>query len=144
MMGSCPMRFQCVRDWLHVHPRRQALAPTDCTSQEFSQPPLTAGTIEISDPAEMGLASPPVYRPNEDIDMFPHLSLLRCDAISNARVECPESRQRVGQSYGRVLDLDCAVPPGKFTQSTRNVKSYPHGSPFRSTRLAFRQRFRLM
>jgi len=32
------------------------------TSQQFSQPPLTAGRIEISDPAETGLASPPVYR----------------------------------------------------------------------------------
>jgi serine/threonine protein kinase len=31
-------------------------------SREFSQPPLTAGTMEISDPAERRLASPPVYR----------------------------------------------------------------------------------
>jgi len=28
--------------------------------EEFYVPPLMAGTIEISDPADMGLASPPV------------------------------------------------------------------------------------
>jgi hypothetical protein len=31
-------------------------------SPEISQPPLTAGTIKISDPEGTGLASPPVYR----------------------------------------------------------------------------------
>ena len=36
--------------------------PTDCLAHGFSQPPLTAGTIEISDPAKIGLASPPKYR----------------------------------------------------------------------------------
>src|SRR5438132_5568670 len=62
-----------------------------------------------------------IFVPNEDIDMFAHLSLLRCDAISNARVECPESRQRIGQSCGRVLDLDRTVSSGKFTQGNWNV-----------------------
>jgi len=34
----------------------------EMAGEEVSQPPLTAGTIEISDPAGIGVASPPVYR----------------------------------------------------------------------------------
>lgn len=32
-----------------------------------------------------------IFAPDENIDVFPHLSLLGCDAISNAGVEGPES-----------------------------------------------------
>jgi len=63
-----------------------------------------------------------IFVPNENIDMLPQLSLLRRDAISNTRVECPQSGQRVGQSCGRVFDLDFAAPASKVAQSTRNVK----------------------
>src|SRR5260370_34345559 len=128
--------------------RETSPAATDCTSQEFSQSHTDGGNDRNLRSGGDGTRESPcisdIFVANEDIDMFPHLSLLRCDAILNARVECPESRQRVGQSCGQVLDLDCTVSSGKFTQSTRNVKSDWHGSPFRSTRLAFRQRFRLM
>jgi hypothetical protein len=72
-------------------------SPTDksgsgCTSQEFSQPPLTAGTIETSDPAETGLASPPVYRTFSSamkmLMCVPALVLapLRCDPERPGRV----------------------------------------------------------
>src|SRR5207253_5325496 len=57
---------------------------------------------------------------------FSHLPLLRCHAVSNARVECPESRQRVGQSCGRVLDLDAPLSSGKFPQRTWDVKDQRH------------------
>src|SRR6476646_9688105 len=75
---------------------------------------------------------------DENINVFPHLSLLGCDAIANARIEGPESRQRVGQSCGRLSDLDCTVSSGKLAQGPWNMKSDRHGSPLRSTRLAFR------
>ena len=74
------------------------------TGQEFSQPPLTAGTIEISAPAETGLARSPripdIFVSDENIDMFPHFPLLRYDAIANARVDCPKERQCFSQSCG--------------------------------------------
>ena len=66
---------------------------------------------------------------DENINVFPHLSLLGCDAIANARVEGPESRQRVGQCCGRVFDLDCTVSSGKLAQGPWNMKSDRHGSP---------------
>jgi hypothetical protein len=64
--------------------------------------------------------------PDENIDMFPNFSLLCCNAISNARVECPQRRQRVCQGSGRVFDLHSAVPASQFAQGTRNVKGYWH------------------
>jgi hypothetical protein len=73
-------------------------ADDTCSSQEFFQPPLTAGTIEISHPAGTGLANPPVpdvFVADENIDVLPHLALLRCDAIPNAQIDCPERRQRL-------------------------------------------------
>jgi hypothetical protein len=66
---------------------------------------------------------------DENINVFPHLSLLGCDAIANSRVEGPESRQRVGQCCGRVFDLDCTVSSGKLAQGPWNMKSDRHGSP---------------
>src|SRR5439155_2276378 len=71
-----------------------------------------------------------IFVPNENIDMLPQLSLLRRDAISNTRVECPQSGQRVGQSCGRVFDLDFAAPASKVAQSARNVKDYRHDQLF--------------
>jgi transposase len=55
-----------------------------------------------------------VFVRDENVDVFPHLSLLRCDAIPNARVECPESRQRLSQGCGRVFDLDFTASSRKF------------------------------
>src|SRR2546425_28324 len=79
-----------------------------------------------------------IFVPNEKIDMFPHLSLLGYDTISNAGIDCPESRQCVSQSCGRLGDLDLTATGGKFAQDTRNVKSDRHGLPLWLTRLAFR------
>ena len=82
---------------------RIRLAGASC-APAFFQPPLTAGTIEILDPEETGLASPPrvadVFIADENIDVLPYLSLLGYDAISNARVMRPECHQRLAQSRG--------------------------------------------
>ena len=60
--------------------------------------------------------------PDENIDMFPNLSLLRGYPISKARVEYPQGRQRVGQGSRGVCYLDFAVPCSKFAQGRWNVK----------------------
>jgi hypothetical protein len=65
-----------------------------------------------------------VLVPDENVDVFSHLTLLRYDAISNARIECPQSRQRLSQSCGRLFDLDYAVSRSKFEQRTGNVKDH--------------------
>jgi len=62
--------------------------------------------------------------------MFPNLSLLRGNAISKARVEYPQGRQRVCQDSGRVCYLDFAVPLGKFAQGPWNVKGHRHDHLF--------------
>jgi hypothetical protein len=64
--------------------------------------------------------------PDENIDMFPNFSLLRCNAISKARVECPQGRQCVCQGGGRVFDLDFAVPASKFAHGAWNVNGQRH------------------
>src|ERR1700690_1857621 len=84
---------------------------------------------------------PDVFVTDENIDVLPHMPLLCCDAIPNARIDCPERRQRLSQGLRWVLDLDSTVSCGKFTQCARNVKSDRHESPLRSTRLAFRLRW---
>src|SRR5216684_1029778 len=78
---------------------------------------------------------PDVFVTDENIDVLPHVPLLRCDAIPNARIDCPKSRQRLSQSLRRVLDLDSTVSGRKFSQCPRNVKSDGHKSPLRSTGL---------
>lgn len=63
-------RFRFSRGWLSARLGllARSSAQTEAhyrllrNSRIFSQPPLTAGTIEISDPAVTGLARPPVYR----------------------------------------------------------------------------------
>jgi hypothetical protein len=71
-----------------------------------------------------------IFVSDKDIDVFPNLSLLGCDAISNARVEYPQRRQRFGQRSGRVFYLNFAVPSGEFTQGTGDEKSHRHNQPF--------------
>jgi len=71
-----------------------------------------------------------IFVSDKDIDVFPNLSLLGCDAISNARVEYPQRRQRVGQRSGRVFYFNLAVPSSKFAQGAWNVKSHRHNQPF--------------
>lgn len=73
-----------------------------------------------------------VFVPDENIDVFPHLPLLSCDAISHSWMQCPERRQRLAQSCRRLFDLDSTLSSGKFSQSSRNVKSDRHGITFSS------------
>jgi hypothetical protein len=68
-----------------------------------------------------------VFIADENIDVFPHFSLLRCDAISNSWIELPECRQCLGQCCGWALDLHSTESGGKFPQRPRNVKSDWHG-----------------
>jgi len=68
-----------------------------------------------------------VFIPDENIDVLSHLSLLSCDAISDARIECPERGQRLRQRCGWVFDLDSTESGGKLSQRPRNVKSDRHG-----------------
>ncbi len=71
-----------------------------------------------------------VFVPDENIDVFPHLPLLRCDAISHSWMQCPERRQRLAQSCRRLFDLDSTLSSSKFSQSSRNVKGDRHGISF--------------
>jgi hypothetical protein len=64
--------------------------------------------------------------PDENIDMFPDLSLLCRHAISKTWVEYPQSRQRVCQGSGRVCYVDFAVPLSEFAQRPRYVKRHWH------------------
>src|SRR5438093_13319037 len=58
--------------------------------------------------------------------MFPDLSLLGCDAISNARVEYPQGRKGIGHGGGRGFDFNLAAPIREFVQGTRYVKGHRH------------------
>src|SRR6266478_418801 len=71
-----------------------------------------------------------IFVSDEDVDVFPDLSLLGCDAISNPRVEYPQRRQRVGQRSGRVFYFNLAAPSSEFAQGAWNVKSHRHNQPF--------------
>ena len=64
--------------------------------------------------------------PNEDVDVFPDLSLLSCDAISDPRVKYPQRSQRIGNCRGRGFYFNAAVPTGEFAQGTRDVKRHRH------------------
>src|SRR5882724_9913370 len=127
--------------------RAESLAPTDRILQRvFSAATNGGNDRNLSSGGDWTRESTCIsdmFIADEDINMFTHLPLLGYDAIANPRIEGRESRQRVGQSCGRVFDLDCTVSSGKFAQGPWNMKSDRHGSPLRSTRFAFRQRFRL-
>jgi hypothetical protein len=66
----------------------------------------------------------------KDIDVFPNLSLLGGNPISNARVEYPQRRQPVRQRGGRAFYFNFAEPISEFAQGARNVKSHRHNQPF--------------
>ncbi len=55
---------------------------------ELSHPPLTAGTIEISDPARNGTREPArisdILIADENVDVLANLSLLGGDAVAHA------------------------------------------------------------
>jgi len=68
-----------------------------------------------------------VFLPDKNVDVFPHLSLLRCDTISDSWIDCPECGQGVGQRCSWVFDLDPTASGGKFPQGSRNVKNDRHG-----------------
>src|SRR4029077_9940599 len=52
----------------------------------------------VGDGARESTRIPDVFVTDEKIDVLPHLALLRCDAIPNARIDYPERRQRLSQS----------------------------------------------
>jgi hypothetical protein len=55
-----------------------------------------------------------------------NFSLLRCNSIAQARVECPQGRQRIRKRGGPDRDFDIRLAPSEFTQGSGNVKSYSH------------------
>jgi len=71
-----------------------------------------------------------IFVANEDVDVFPHLALFGCHAISNAGVERPQRRQSIGQGRSRSFNLDAALPAGELAQGTWKVKRNPHGQLF--------------
>jgi len=74
--GRCrETRNSSPSDWVRVGPSLARIGSvTWCTDRRGPAPPLTAATIEITDPAGMGVASPPVYR----ISSFPTKTLICC------------------------------------------------------------------
>jgi hypothetical protein len=130
MMGSCPRAaFNALGIACAFIRRRQSgfrwlpitgilSATTDCGYDRN----LTSGR----DRAREATRIADVFVPDENIDVFPHLPLLGCDAISHSWIECPERRQRLAQSFRRLFDLDSTLSSGKFSQSPRNVKSHGH------------------
>src|SRR5438876_11249928 len=107
-------------DWLHI--TGFLSAATDRRDDRN----LRSGGDRTHKPA--GISN--IFVSDKDIDVFPNLSLLGCDAISNARVEYPQRRQRVGQRSGRVFYFNCTASSSEFAQGARNVKSHRHNQPF--------------
>ena len=52
----------------------------------------------VGDGAREPTRVPHVFVTDENIDVLPHLPLLRRDAIPKARIDYPERRQRLSQS----------------------------------------------
>ena len=52
----------------------------------------------VGDETRESTRIPDVFVTDENIEVLPHMPLLGCDAIPNARIDCPERRQRLSQS----------------------------------------------
>ena len=68
-----------------------------------------------------------VFIADEEIDVFADLALFGENAVANAGVEGVKGGQGIGESGGRLLNLDYAATAGKFAQSAWDVKRYGHG-----------------
>jgi len=111
MMGLVQSGFERVSDWGSSIPHSLHITGIlSATANGRDDRNLRSG----GDRARESTCISDVFVRDENVDVFPHLSLLRCDAIPNARVECPESRQRLSQSCGRVFDLDFTASSRKF------------------------------
>src|SRR6266496_2971326 len=71
-----------------------------------------------------------VLIPDENVDVLANFSLLRCDAISNTRIERPQCRQCVCQSRGGTFYIDFTLPVCKRAQRSWNVKGNWHDHLF--------------